>query len=665
MKRSAVRGVNAGADQEKTNSQSDQVIKSQNLIDEYSSEDSVTFHSPLNNSLENDFTEEENRFVYHLSKVLKTVTDQEFEEKFMQPSKARQQNKSNNMNADQNIQTLNEEITADAPQQQSQSGSEDDRRQTQKMETNDDDNPQIMSVSMVVKMIESLKKELLSEKQKEKSELQQTIKDQFKQLKEECVKEVTAEISQKESRDVTQMQADVAFWKIKAETIAEVCSRMNNEIQDLTTRIENLELNNSKKMVLITGLSMHGLKFKWHRNEFLTGFFNEFLQIDVSVDDHFMLNADEPRPVVVILKTIEDKNLVLRNKNKLKDVVLKSKESRGIFINEYLPPTNLEKRKREQEIAEQYGDTENVVVYDKGKLCVNGIPYVKKVNPPSPKTLIEIEADELDRILKIKTTKGQVQIKQNSAFTGYCVDVSSFEDVNDCYIKMRLIQPEARHIVCAYWIDYPEKCYAMDFCDDGEPASGRLLLDVLTSNGLKGKAIFVARKYGGTRMGADRFICYSQAAKSALGLTDETQDQQTTVKKATFSQYGAPRSRARGRSSRGRGQYYNYKDALLPSHSVRGTRHPTQRRPYNPRPFNTRQRGSYAPPRNQQYSYKQNNHTMSIYDQYRDSLFPAYDQRTGSLQNTELGSTNSLPEFMERWSTRDDGAFRDANDEQD
>ena len=129
-----------------------------------------------------------------------------------------------------------------------------------------------------------------------------------------------------------------------------------------------------------------------------------------------------------------------------------------------------------------------------------------------------MDPENLEDILKLKTKRGATQTKSLSTFTGYVGDVSTIGEVNRLYVKLKLIQPEARHIVCAYWIKHPERCYSADFHDDGEPAAGRLLLDELTSNNLQGKAIFVARKFIGVKMGVDRLICYTNAARLALGI---------------------------------------------------------------------------------------------------------------------------------------------------
>ena len=51
-------------------------------------------------------------------------------------------------------------------------------------------------------------------------------------------------------------------------------------------------------------------------------------------------------------------------------------------------------------------------------------------------------------------------------------------------------------------------------------------MELLKTSNLKNKAVFVARKYGGVKLGSERFQCYIQAATSAL-----TRDSYNTVLK--------------------------------------------------------------------------------------------------------------------------------------
>ena len=140
-----------------------------------------------------------------------------------------------------------------------------------------------------------------------------------------------------------------------------------------------------------------------------------------------------------------------------------------------------EKRKRERYIIKAYENQtdskgEPITTYVKGGLAVGGFLYRKMVTPPTPKELVDVSTDQLEKILKYKTQKGGTIIQQGSRFTAYIADVRNYQQIRDVYKKMKMIQPNARHIVCSYILqDEPEHC-GQDFHDDGEPGAGRIIL---------------------------------------------------------------------------------------------------------------------------------------------------------------------------------------------
>ena len=84
-------------------------------------------------------------------------------------------------------------------------------------------------------------------------------------------------------------------------------------------------------------------------------------------------------------------------------------------------------------------------------------------------------------------------------------------------MKMKMINPGARHIVCAYWISAPgvPPHYQADFHDDQEPGAGRILLNWMKENNLQNRVFFIARYYA-NKMDSERFKCYVDAANRAL-----------------------------------------------------------------------------------------------------------------------------------------------------
>ena len=295
---------------------------------------------------------------------------------------------------------------------------------------------------------------------------------------------------------------------------------MYTEIEDLTTRIENLEVNNSKRMLVITGLEIVQQAKKIDNIGLINEFLSISMDIDVHIDDYFTIGYGLSFPqVIIVLRSSDDKRLILQNKSLLKDFGGRRK----IYINEYYPSTTHDKRKRESEIVQELknaGD-EEAAAYGKGGLRINNVPYRRQVCPPKPAELINIEPDHLDHIFKLQCNKGKTFSQDNSQFIGYAATVHSHDEIKDYYIKFKMIQPSARHIVCAYWVQHDQPCYARDYHDDGEPGAGCVLLQIIKENMLQNTVIFVARKYGGIKMGSVRFHCYAQAARSALGLEEQ------------------------------------------------------------------------------------------------------------------------------------------------
>ena len=92
--------------------------------------------------------------------------------------------------------------------------------------------------------------------------LRSDIENGLKIWKKECTTEATEAVRKQLDSKIQQMEAEVAYWKIKAETLAEVCDRISVEVMDMNTRIESIETNGAKKKALLTGIKLNSPKDK-------------------------------------------------------------------------------------------------------------------------------------------------------------------------------------------------------------------------------------------------------------------------------------------------------------------------------------------------------------------------------------------------------------------
>ena len=97
-------------------------------------------------------------------------------------------------------------------------------------------------------------------------------------------------------------------------------------------------------------------------------------------------------------------------------------------------------------------------------------------------TFWEIEPEELDDVLKTKTAKGPQIKEKDSIFVGYTVDAKDFRIIRQAYLKIRLLNARARHVVCAYNLPGAETFHMQDYADDDENGAGRVLLQFLLQN---------------------------------------------------------------------------------------------------------------------------------------------------------------------------------------
>ena len=212
------------------------------------------------------------------------------------------------------------------------------------------------------------------------------------------------EVMDKDFKQLTKVRADLALQKYRNQVLMEVCDNLNIELQDLNQRMENMELNNAKRMVIVSGLDPPSSK-----KEDLIGFLEEFLA--------YLLGSS----VVIEFQNAYDKWAVMQRKTALKNY---HSEVR-IYINDYVPITTQEKRRRERKIKIDIKENEDpqvrklTVEYTKAGLTVQGRPYRKMINPPTPKDLVGLEVDDIDKLMQIKLKRSKEQMQDGSRFIAY------------------------------------------------------------------------------------------------------------------------------------------------------------------------------------------------------------------------------------------------------
>ena len=444
--------------------------------------------------------------LHYIASIMQTETYENFKSRIEEQNKASEKDLNTTMNSDSPTFTPQTGPNTDTDEKM-------DYQASEKNEEHDN-----VTLTLIYKMFKDLKQDfaqLRSESKNSNESLQKQWTEETSKMAADAAATVVSEVIDKELGErYDQVTAELKHSQLKNEILTEVCQKMGTEINDLSQKVENMELNMAKRMITLTGWRLKAdPKNKDEGISELENFFNQKLQIGVIIDDYFYLG----KMIVIEFQCTADKRQVMASKNYLKNV----NGCANVYINDYIPIQTLEKRKRERHIIKELEDISRAekvdikVEYTKAGLTVQGVPYKKKVAPPTAKEMMQLSLDELEGILHLKMKKGKTYCGEQSRFQAYTAEVTTHSEIRKYYTKLKLTKSTARHVVCAYII--PGQAHtSKDFHDDGEPGSGRVILQMMEEMGLTNRVVFVIRKYGGTKMGAVRFAYYKAAAKAVL-----------------------------------------------------------------------------------------------------------------------------------------------------
>lgn len=106
-----------------------------------------------------------------------------------------------------------------------------------------------------------------------------------------------------------------------------------------------------------------------------------------------------------------------------------------------------------------------------------------------------------------------------SKFYSILLPLSNVDDFKTLLTDIKKEHPKAKHVVYAYRVGMASKSN-----DDQEPkgTAGRPLLELLHKKDLNNCVIFVARYFGGTKLGASRLLrTYLQSGVNVVNLIEQ------------------------------------------------------------------------------------------------------------------------------------------------
>ena len=342
------------------------------------------------------------------------------------------------------------------------------------------------------------------------------VLEMFRKLEQNLEKKVN-ELSNKD--EVDRLCQKIEGMEIQSKAIKGATIHLEERSKEMEERLRKIELNNHKKMVILTGLYTDEEEEKDNIRDQIEQFIQQELMIEVEIEDFFELGFNQPTPKVLILNSLREKQRLMNHKQLLKG--LKNEDGKSYYLNDYYPPDQKELRKKNKEIFEANENSENKKSMElKGSvLKIDDLQYSDKIKSPSAKDILKRSTKEIENIMKIPICKGPEIEKKGNKFRAFTLAVKDHQEIEEAYLKMRVCNPEARHIICAYKLMGIENSFdAENFCDDGEHGAGEKILKLMQKNDVTQRVIFVTRHYSGIKLGPIRFDCMSNAVKKCMEL---------------------------------------------------------------------------------------------------------------------------------------------------
>ena len=345
------------------------------------------------------------------------------------------------------------------------------------------DPPNSLSIQMVMAMFQRLEEKVDSIAAKGISEEAQ------EKINQEALRAVEY-MAEPISQENAQLRMEVNICKHQNQVLTGIVDQLTNKIQDLHSKIEGLEISNAKRCVTLSNFETR--EKKNDKISDVRDFFWSMFQIDIGVDDVYEIGSQTPPTLVVVLQTQEDRRILMQNKKKLKNY--ENSKGQKCYINEFQPASVNVRKRREKDIIQQNEEKQEnnrvSIEHSRGNLVIQGKPYKKLISTPSPFEMIDLNAARLTEIMSIKLNAGDEIHEQQSVFQAYTKNVSTPQQIRDAYMKMKLCFPTARHIVCAYALDYDNPLHS-DYVDDDETGAGRIILEMMRRSGIKNRVIFL------------------------------------------------------------------------------------------------------------------------------------------------------------------------------
>lgn len=302
----------------------------------------------------------------------------------------------------------------------------------------------------------------------------------------------------------------------KIQALVGIVVRQDQQIQALTNQVNAAQASKCHKNIIINGIPETQGENPLHE---VAHFFKHILKLSAPVSIKYArrMGKGQYKPMLVRLQKANDKALIFQNLDKLKEPN-KSKD-RPFFVTDHLPEAWAERKRSIHYLKQQNKhlppNQQFKIAVKNNTLLLDDTEYKPPFTAPTVHDFLHLSKERKSVIRDLQVIKGEEETEHKSVFIGYAAQVFSIKQVEDHYHPIRLLNPEATHVMCAYKLPGVDFTKIQGAVDDGEHAGGRVILKMLLKEQSVNQAVFVVRYYGGKHLGQRRFSLIEKVAVSA------------------------------------------------------------------------------------------------------------------------------------------------------
>ena len=304
--------------------------------------------------------------------------------------------------------------------------------------------------------------------------------------------------------------------------ITKMVTRQQHQIEDLQNKVTAAHNHEVRCNVIIHGIIEE-------RNETyseLVDKVNDFIKTKLEIEEEIVFldtyrlgkSGTRDRPVCLKLQRLSDKSKLFSNASSLKGKT--NTKKRLFLIRDDQNDHQTEVREYFKDLINENKDMEDgkkkTIRLNKGKVIVNNVPVVKKIEVPKPATTLKLSNSQIEVALAVQLVQGDTHIEKGSEFLSFAQWVKTLDDIQDGLQKLKIKYADATHVPCGYRLRNPMLNKDQGYEDDGEIGQGRNILNALKAKAMVEICVYVVRYYGYAHLGPRRFDIAKDLTFSAV-----------------------------------------------------------------------------------------------------------------------------------------------------